>query len=286
VSAPVPRFGGRVLLVEDNPVNQAVAERMLQRVGLQVTLAVDGRSAVDATRDQRFDLVLMDVQMPIMDGLHATRAIRAVQTPLGLRTPIVALTANAMAQEREQCLAAGMDDFLPKPFSSVQLHEVLARWLEPRTGATGGEALTAPGAARPPGALAAPLEPARFDSVQVLDQTALQRIRELGSRDRPDLLANVVRLFLHDAPRHLSAIQQAWQRRDAPAMAASAHVLKSASGYTGAMRLSAMCAALETDARAGELGRAEAVVASLEAEWRALRQQLDAAMGSVTTTSG
>ncbi|HEX4598733.1 MAG TPA: response regulator, partial [Burkholderiaceae bacterium] len=118
-TAPVPRFAGRVLLVEDNPVNQAVTEGLLQRVGLEVTISADGRAAVEAVCNQAFDLVLMDVQMPVMDGLAATRAIRAQQEPRRLHTPIVALTANAMPQERELCLAAGMDDFLPKPFARI-----------------------------------------------------------------------------------------------------------------------------------------------------------------------
>jgi CheY-like chemotaxis protein/HPt (histidine-containing phosphotransfer) domain-containing protein len=278
--APLPRFAGRVLLVEDNPVNQAVAERMLQRLGLDVALAPDGRAAVAATLDRAFDLILMDVQMPVMDGLDATRAIRAQQASHGVHTPIVALTANAMEQERGLCLGAGMDDFLPKPFSWVQLHQLLARWLRPLPpGAADAEAAT-PGVARSRD-FVVPGEHRRFDAA-VLDRTVLERIRELGGTDKPDLLSKVLDLFLHDVPRHLAAIQQAWQRRDAPLIAISAHALKSSSAHTGALRLSAMCAALESDARAAELGRAEAVVASLEGEWRAVRHQIESAMAEMT----
>ncbi|HEX4585584.1 MAG TPA: response regulator [Burkholderiaceae bacterium] len=273
--APLPRFAGRVLLVEDNPVNQAVAERMLQRVGLEVALATDGRAAVAAALDDAYDLVLMDVQMPVMDGLDATRAIRARQASEGAHTPIVALTANAMQEERELCLAAGMDDFLPKPFSSPQLHQVLARWLRPvAPGQADEESATRSGSRSRD--FVAPGERRLFEAA-VLDRAVLQRIRELGGADRPDLLSRVLDLFRLDVPRHLAAIQQAWQRRDAPLIAASAHALKSSSAHTGAMRLSAMCAALESDARAADLGRAEAVIASLEGEWRAVRQQIDRA---------
>jgi CheY-like chemotaxis protein len=274
---PLPRFAGRVLLVEDNPVNQAVAERMLQRVGLSVVLEDDGRAAVAAARERQFDLVLMDVQMPVMDGLDATRAIRAGQGLQGVHTPIVALTANAMAHERELCLAAGMDDFLPKPFSSDQLHRVLARWLEvlPAIAGRAGAAGAAPGAA---GGDLAPAGGHRRFEAAVLDRGVLDRIRALGGTDRPELLSKVLSLFLQDVPRHLAAIQQAWQRRDAALIATSAHVLKSSSAHTGAMRLSAMCAALEGDARAGELGRVEAVVESLESEWRSVRRQIESAM--------
>jgi two-component system sensor histidine kinase/response regulator len=278
--APIPSFAGRVLLVEDNPVNQAVTERMLQRVGLEVKTAADGCAAVAALRDQAFDLVLMDVQMPVMDGLDATRAIRAIQASTSAHTPIVALTANAMAQEREACLAAGMDDFLPKPFASAQLHQVLTRWLAQRTSSAPADAKAA---ARDP---APPRKSEPFDwqpGGATLDRAVLARIRQLGGSGRPDLLPKVLRLFLEDAPKHLSAIEHALQRRDAPLLGTSAHTLKSSSAHTGAMRLSAMCAALELQARAGDLGRAESVAASLEGEWQAVRNEIESAMAELAT---
>jgi two-component system sensor histidine kinase/response regulator len=274
--ASIPRFAGRVLLVEDNPVNQAVTEGMLQRVGLEVTIKADGCAAVEALSSQAFDLVLMDVQMPVMDGLDATRAIRAGQAPRGDHTPIVALTANAMAQERDLCLAAGMDDFLPKPFASHQLHQVLGRWLRsPAASAQAEASAVLQNAARVRKSDAPPVHP-DFPGA-VLDRTALERIRELGRAGRPDLLPKVLQLFLEDAPRHLSAIEQASQRRDAPSLASTAHSLKSSSAHTGAMRLSSMCAALEKQARAGDLGQADSLVASLLAEWTAVRREIESA---------
>ena len=264
---PLPRFAGEVLLVEDNPVNQAVAERMLQRVGLGVVLAADGRAAVALAAERAFDLVLMDVQMPVMDGLDATRAIRALQAPHGAHTPVIALTANAMPQERELCIAAGMDDFLPKPFSSHQLHRALERWLKavPDAGAAAATARVAPRGVDGP----------------ALDRKVLERIRELGGAERPELLSKVLHLFLQDVPRHLDSIGRAWQRRDCASIAASAHALKSSSAHTGATRLSAMCASLEADVRAGELGRAEPLVAALEDEWRAVRAEVEDAMATL-----
>jgi CheY-like chemotaxis protein/HPt (histidine-containing phosphotransfer) domain-containing protein len=280
--AAIPRFAGRVLLVEDNPVNQAVTEGMLHRVGLEVLIKADGSAAVEAVSNQAFDLVLMDVQMPVMDGLDATRAIRAFQAATGVHTTIVALTANAMSQERELCLAAGMDDFLPKPFASHQLHQVLGRWLR------SASASAQPGAAAPREAAGLALKPDPIAPRQdfpgaVLDRAALDRIRELGVSARQDLLSKVLQLFLEDAPRHLSAIEQALERRDAPALAASSHSLKSSSGHIGAMRLSAMCAALEKQARATELGQAESLVASLRAEWKAVRSEIESAMAELAT---
>ncbi len=278
--APIPRFAGRVLLVEDNPVNQAVTERMLHRVGLDVAMATDGRTAVAAVREHTFDLVLMDVQMPVMDGLDATRAIRAEQALVGLHTPIIALTASAMAQEREVCQAAGMDDFLPKPFSSHQLHQLLARWLPTLPALPQAEANAAAKGAARTRTLVVTGEQRRFDGA-IVDRAVLERIRELGGADKSDLLSRVLHLFLQEVPRHMASIQRAWQRRDAPLLATSAHALKSSSAHTGAMRLSAMCAALETEARTGQLGRAQSVVESLEGEWRAVRDEIESAMAEL-----
>ena len=119
--------GRRVLLAEDNQVNQRVAVLMLERRGFVVTVAANGRAAVDAARRQAFDVILMDVQMPEMDGFEAMAAIRAAETPDGRRTPIVAVTAHAMAEDRERCLAAGMDGYLPKPLRAGQLFAEIDR---------------------------------------------------------------------------------------------------------------------------------------------------------------
>jgi two-component system, sensor histidine kinase and response regulator len=120
----------RVLLVEDNVVNQMVAEALLERRGLDVVLAGNGREGVEAFRRQRFDLVLMDIQMPEMDGFEALAAIRALEQGTGRRTPVVALTAHAMKEDHERCLAAGMDDYLSKPIETVRLYEILRSVLQ------------------------------------------------------------------------------------------------------------------------------------------------------------
>jgi len=134
------RLVGRVLLAEDNPVNALVAEEMLRSLGLDVVLAANGREALEAWSKGRFDAVLMDCQMPELDGLEATARIRAREAaepdvPSASRIPIIALTANAFSEDRERCLAAGMDDFLAKPFARDDLRQLLERWIPSETGA-------------------------------------------------------------------------------------------------------------------------------------------------------
>ncbi len=127
-TAEAPRIAARVLLVEDNPVNRLVATGMLGRIGCVVETASTGQQAVERFAPGRYDLVLMDCQMPDMDGFEATAAIRAREASGASHTPIVALTANAIEGDRDQCLAAGMDDYLAKPFRLAELRRVVARW--------------------------------------------------------------------------------------------------------------------------------------------------------------
>lgn len=129
--SPPARFSGRVLLAEDNPVNQAIARAMLEGRGVAVVVTADGQAALEALAANSFDLVLMDVQMPGMDGLEATRRLRVAEAGTGRRQLVVALTAHAMAGDREKCLAAGMDDYLTKPLLPATLDEILLRYLRP-----------------------------------------------------------------------------------------------------------------------------------------------------------
>ena len=123
--------GARVLIAEDNPVNVEVAREYLSSLDCEITLAQTGLEAVAAYAQPAFDIILMDCQMPEMDGLAATRKIREAEKLLGLpRRPIIAVTANAYDDDRQRCLAAGMDDYLTKPFTEEQLHDVLAKWVK------------------------------------------------------------------------------------------------------------------------------------------------------------
>ena len=126
--AAAPASGLRVLLVEDNPVNRAIAIRLLEKRGHHVTAVENGALAVEITEHQRFDIVLMDVQMPVMDGLMATKSIRGREAERGGHVPIVAVTAHALDQDRQRCLAAGMDDYLPKPIRTPDLFATIAKY--------------------------------------------------------------------------------------------------------------------------------------------------------------
>jgi CheY-like chemotaxis protein len=128
---PAPLAGARILLAEDNQINQEVAVAMMNQVGIAVDVASDGSAAVQQAAQARYDAILMDMQMPVMDGLQATRVIRGAETQG--RTPIIAMTASASADDRARCLAAGMDDHLAKPVEPGELWRVLLRWV-PATG--------------------------------------------------------------------------------------------------------------------------------------------------------
>jgi signal transduction histidine kinase/CheY-like chemotaxis protein/HPt (histidine-containing phosphotransfer) domain-containing protein len=241
-SAAAP-LRGLVLLVEDNRVNQEVASEMTRSLGCDVHLAEDGAQAVEIAGQARYDAILMDCHMPRMDGFAATRAIRQ-REGAGPHTPIVALTANAMEGDREACLAAGMDDYLAKPFDREQLRAVLARWLPEAAvrGRTGGAA--------------APV-----------DEAVIAAIRELNPARGDAIVARVVSAYLASVPDQLEELRAGLEAGDAEALRFVAHALKSSSGNVGARAVQEQAALLEQDARAGDLGRAKQRVERLEEEW-------------------
>jgi signal transduction histidine kinase/CheY-like chemotaxis protein/HPt (histidine-containing phosphotransfer) domain-containing protein len=246
---------GHILLAEDNPVNQEVAAAMLAALGCEVRVVANGSAALQALERERFDLVLMDCQMPEMDGFAATRALRAREAARGdalTRTPVVALTAHALPADREQSLAAGMDDHVSKPFGRDELRAVLERWLPQRP--RGDEV------PRPPAAQAAQAAPAH-----VLDSSALAELRELGCAGGSDVLTRVVEAYLQSAPGLVRALVDAERAGDAAALARAAHTLKSCSAQVGAVRLSLLAKELEDLGRTQRLeGAGERVAAARE----------------------
>jgi two-component system sensor histidine kinase/response regulator len=222
-----PRYGGRVLLVEDNIVNQQVAQKYLQRLGCRVETVNDGLAAVHAFKTERFDLILMDMQMPVMDGIAATREIRALERG-GQHTPIVALTANVMAGQLERCLEAGMDDFLGKPLDVVRLRDVLDRF-----GLASKQSDDDPRDLKKAPATDAPIDMGRIDSIAAGDQ---------------EFAAELLRTFIESTQQSLGALHAAVAPLDRKTLTREAHKLKGASGNVGANRLQQLAQDLESSA--------------------------------------
>jgi signal transduction histidine kinase/CheY-like chemotaxis protein len=277
------RRARRVLLAEDNPVNVEVARAMLESLGLETHCATNGQEALHAVHEGGWDAVLMDCQMPVMDGFAATGEIRRHEREMGRarNLPVIAITANALQGDREACLAAGMDDYLSKPFTQQQLAAVIGRWvalpvLAERHHDDDAElalALPFPPSRQP---AAPPPSPAPPQQNAPVDRAALANIRAL-SRDAGDaLVQKVINAYVGDTPRHLQALRQAVTTRDAESLRRIAHGLKSASANIGAGRLAAACRDLEQLGRSGSVDGAAPLLADMEREFQSVRQSLHA----------
>jgi CheY-like chemotaxis protein len=270
-----PHFDARVLIAEDNAVNQEVAMGMLEAMGCRFVTANNGREAVQLFAQEQFDLVLMDCEMPQMDGFEATRRIRefenlASQLPNGghraRRTPIVALTAHALAEVRERCLASGMDGFLVKPFEERRLHETMRRWIGTLERADG--AGTAPAAAT---VEATPPESGVTDLAAsvAIDADAIAGIRAMDLKGTGELLKRIVAQFNQTAPALATTICEKFAAGDTEAVWRAAHSLKSSAAATGARKLSQRCGEIETLARAAESDRVKPLLEDLATDLNA-----------------
>jgi len=262
----------RLLLVEDNPVNLAVGQKLLSVLGYTCDTAVNGQFAVEAMATGKYSLVLMDCQMPVQDGYSATREWRERELRQGDgRLPIVAMTANAMAGDRQRCLDAGMDDYLSKPVSREALSKCLQLWLPGRARFSLRQDMPQPPAApvpAPPRAetqvVAPPATPSQFP---VLDHDMLDELQEIAGEET----ARIIGLFLEDAPRLIAQMETASAVPDIDAMRDAAHTLKSSSANVGAMALSAAAKRIELGARALKLDRPAVAVALVIAEYARAR---------------
>jgi PAS domain S-box-containing protein len=255
----------RVLVAEDNPVNQKLVERMLANRGHRAVLVGDGREALDRLRVERFDAVLMDVQMPVLDGLAATAALRDLERPAGRHTPVVALTAHALAGDRERCLAAGCDEYLSKPVRKEDLYPLLEAVAE----GMGAPAAPADVAAATP----APAGRAVFDRA-----AALARVN--GDRA---FLAELVEMFLDRWPQQRDLLREAVAGGDAVSAQRQAHTLKGTLAALGADAAVAAAGAVDRAARAalpeGAAGLVDALAAEVERFAEAAGQMEDVARG-------
>lgn len=239
---------GMVLLVEDNPINLLVAQRLLTLSNFDYVSAENGQVALELLHDNIFDLVLMDCQMPVMDGYQATRTWRQFESTSNAkrRMPIIAMTANAMAEDRQKCLDSGMDDYLSKPVDRKLLKHTLLKWLN--QGTTQSELPALPKS--PESTESALLQSAEpTDPASVLDNSIVDDLREFMGSDYQSL----IRIYLEDSPKLLQQIQMALSNQDATALIGPAHTLKSSSANLGAMRLSKLAALFEKNARSGSL---------------------------------
>ena len=241
------RLPWRILLAEDNPVNQKVEQLMLARMGYRADVAGDGFEVLNALRRQFYDLILMDVQMPGMDGLEATRRLRA-ELPPERQPRVIAVTASVLADQREACVAAGMDDFVGKPVGLAELRSALLR--------AGGQ--EAPVPLPRPTALPGDLSP--------LDLAQLDSLRRLGDLAGKPLVREIVESFLAETPRRLQLLREALGRADAKDLTFLAHGLKGSSGQIGAKRVAAVSFELEQKGKTADLGSAAVLLTELESE--------------------
>ncbi len=255
------RSRSRILVAEDNAVNQRVAVRMLERLGYRADVAANGLEAVEALSRIPYAAVLMDVQMPEMNGYEATAEIRRKEEGRPRQTSIIAMTANAMQGDREEALSAGMDDYVPKPVKLEDLEAVLKRWVSEEREPEEQEATV-------PEADEGPVE---GDTEAPLDRSVLAGLRELQEEGEPDILEELIGLFLTDVPPQLSALREAVEAGDAQSVERIAHTLKSSCGNMGAVRMAALCTELEGIGRSKDLAAVPVRISRLEEGFERVR---------------
>ena len=249
----------RILLAEDNLTNQMVAQAILKKLGFQSDIATNGAEALNALENTRYDLVLMDMQMPEMDGLEATRRIRDIQSSVfNHNIPIIAMTANAMKEDREHCLEAGMNDYVSKPIKPQALSEMLLRWLPKEDN---------PNQTSTQGSLASPTGK---DNLTVFDKSnLLERLM-----DDEELVDLVISNFLKDIPLQIQALKDCLEKDDAVGAERQSHTIKGAAANISAQALCDVANEMEVSGRNGDLSAMRERIAELERQFERLKEQL------------
>ncbi|MBP6654039.1 MAG: response regulator [Propionivibrio sp.] len=257
--------GARILLAEDNLLNQQIAREMLEDAGATVTLANDGKEAIDQATTSAFDCILMDVRMPGIDGLQATQALRGLAATAGV--PIIAMTANAMVEDREECLRVGMNDFIPKPVNPEQFLEILGKWVTPSASVV---ASVPPDVSMQESDPALPAQPDRYEHID---------LREISRSFRGNVgqVRNLVMIFLETGRSGVEEARSAYESGNAEGLKQIGHRFKASSKYMGAHAYSDLMLELENDARTGDWQRIGATLARIEAEWGHVELELNEA---------
>ncbi|MEM1096739.1 MAG: response regulator [Bacteroidota bacterium] len=250
----------QILLAEDNPINQKVTLRMLERLGYHADIANNGAEAVEMLSEKAYDVILMDVMMPTMDGLEATRRI-VHNWPREQRPRIVAVTANVMPGDRERCIEAGMDDYVPKPLRMQVLEEQLRIAEALHEGWRNTEPEAAPAAEAPA-------------DDNVIDFAVLAELGEMLGADDPEMLHELIGEFFTDAENLLDKIQETASHSDFHGLRRAAHTLKSSSAMFGALDFSERCRELEHRGRDGVVEGTTELAETLQALFPAIKRTL------------
>jgi len=277
------RLTGRMLLVEDNPVNREVATGMLELLGYHVDSTENGQRALEVSAAGAYDVILMDCQMPLMDGFTATSHIRERERQTqAARIPIIALTANAMEGDRDRCLAAGMDDYLSKPFSQDHLKEIVSRWLS-QTGTSSLQRDSGVASVEAAPESSTPTSHAeQVESTGVVDCTAWEPIRRLKRPGHPDPLGKLLATYVEDSRTLVEQLRQAIDSHDSAMLHAVAHRLKSSSATLGALTVAARCKELEALGRSQQIEGAADHFRHLERDFEAVCSVFQATLNKET----
>jgi CheY-like chemotaxis protein len=256
-----------LLLVEDNPVNREVAINMLETLRCTVAVAVNGQQAVEKIKEQDFDLVLMDCEMPVMDGYETTEAIRKWESEKAdsRRTPIVALTAHALAEDRQRCLAVGMDDYLTKPYTMDELRRRVGRWITSASIASQALPLHSAGENIALG---------ESEHDNVIQFQTLESIVSLDPANGKSLLARLIDVYETNSMELIDAIRDSLEEGNMVDLGKAAHALKSSSGNVGANRLLAMCREIELRAKNSHVSLVPKSIEALLCEHRKVLAEL------------
>ena len=253
----------RLLLAEDNEVNQKVAVRMLEKLGYRADVAEDGLEALEALQNYSYAAVLMDCQMPNMDGYEATADIRRREEETGRHIPIIAMTANALQGDREKALEAGMDDYVAKPVRVGEIEKILRRWVS-----VDKEPATEEGEAEP--------DNENSDGDAVLDPDVLRSLKNLEEDGEQSIVAELAGIFLEDVASRLDALWRAVDEDDANSVLETAHALKGSSANMGACKMHDVCSKLQETGKSGDLTKVPGLLEQLEAEFGRVRPELTA----------